>query len=356
MVMREMVQPRQTFVLLRGEYDKPGVQVPPAVPACLPPMSASESNNRLGFARWLVSPSNPLTARVAVNRMWQMHFGVGLVRSTEDFGVQGELPSHPELLDWLAVEFRSNGWDLKQLHRLIVTSATYRQSSRKEAAAASLDPENRWLSRGPRFRLSAEMIRDQALATSGLLTEQLGGPSVKPYQPADLWKDLATDTTYEQDHGRNLYRRSLYTYWKRTVAPPAMTTFDAAGREACQVRSTRTNTPLQALTLLNEVSYIEASRMMAEQIMRIGGQTTSDRLIFAFRLATSRPPRDAELQVLVASFESQLAQFQRDPASAERLLSHGEFPRDKSLNASELAAYTTVANLLFNLDEVVTRQ
>jgi hypothetical protein len=194
------------------------------------------------------------------------------------------------------------------------------------------------------------------LAMSGLLTEQLGGPSVKPYQPADLWKDLATDNTYDQDHGRNLYRRSLYTYWKRTVAPPAMMTFDAAGRESCQVRSTRTNTPLQALILLNETSYVEAARVMAERIMREGGQAVADRLAFAFRLITSRPPRDAELQVLKSSFESQLTDFKRDPASAERLLSHGEFPRDQSLAAAELAAYATIANLLMNLDEVVTRQ
>jgi hypothetical protein len=278
------------------------------------------------------------------------------VRSTEDFGIQGELPSHPELLDWLAVEFMSSGWDVKSLHRLIVTSATYQQSSRKDKESTARDSENRWLSRGPRFRLRAEMIRDQALAASGLIVEQLGGPSVKPYQPDDLWKDLATDNTYVQDHGQSLYRRSLYTYWKRTVAPPSMMTFDAAGREACQVRSTRTNTPLQALTILNEVSYVEAARVMAQRAMLEGGQSAKDRLTFAFRLATSRRPRSDELQVLLESFESHLEGFQRDPASAERLLSHGESPRDESLDAVELAAYTTVANLLLNLDEVVTRQ
>src|SRR5204863_8824997 len=242
-----LAEPRPTFVLMRGAYDKKGDPVTAATPSRLPAFPSGQPTNRLGLARWLLDASNPLTARVTVNRLWQSVFGVGLVRTAEDFGTRGELPSHPELLDWLALEFVRTGWDVKRMMKLLVMSATYRQDSRVTAELRSLDPENRLLARGPRYRLSAEMIRDQALAVSGLLVEKLGGPSVKPYQPAGLWKELSGGDDYKPDHGDALHRRSLYTYWKRTAPPPMMMNFDAAGRETCVVRDLRTNTPLQSL-------------------------------------------------------------------------------------------------------------
>jgi hypothetical protein len=359
MVMEEMTPPRDTFVLIRGQYDKHGEKVTPGIPLSL--QSAADSGvrfrNRLDFARWLVDPTNPLTARVTVNRFWQMLFGVGLVKTTEDFGVQGESPSHPGLLDWLATEFIRTGWDMKAMLRTIVTSATYRQSFRVTKELLQRDPENRLLARGPRFRLPAETIRDQALAASGLLVERLGGPSVKPYQPAGLVKELTGTEDYLQDHGSNLYRRSLYTYFKRTVAPPTMMTFDAAGRETCVVRETRTNTPLQALALMNEVTFVEAARVLAQRInMREGGTTPRERITLAFRLATARPPKAAELSALVDAFQRSLQEFQNDRPAALRLVSTGEFPRDDSLDVSELAAYTTVTGLILNLDETITKE
>ncbi len=384
MVMEEMPVPRDTFVLLRGQYDKQGEKVTPAVLANLAPLPVSAPNNRLGLARWLVNPSNPLTARVAVNRFWQMYFGTGLVKSVEDFGTQCEPPTHSQLLDWLACEFsqsdsptpyssllkrreeeRSGGvgetaavrpWDIKHFQRLIVTSATYRQSSKVSPAALAKDPDNQWLARAPRLRLTAEMIRDQALAASGLLVAKLGGPSVKPYQPAGLWKEIATDGEYLQDQGDNLYRRSLYTYWKRTVAPPSMITFDATARETCTVRETRTNTPLQSLTLMNEITYVEAARVLAQRIMTEGGATPQDRIVMAFRLVTARVPRPAELQILLRGLEEHLANYRSDPKAAEELISAGEFPRNKNLDTSELAAYTAIAGLILNLDETVTKE
>jgi hypothetical protein len=297
MVMEEMSPPRDTLALIRGQYDKHGEKVTPGIPASLQSSTdvardpGTRFRNRLDFARWLTDPSNPLTARVTVNRFWQMLFGVGLVKTTEDFGVQGKRPSHPDLLDWLATEFMRTGWDMKAMLRTIVTSATYRQSSHVTKDLLQRDPENRLLARGPRFRLSAEMIRDQALAVSGLLVERLGGPSVKPYQPAGLVKEATGTEDYQQDHGPNLYRRSLYTYFKRTVAPPTMMTFDAAGRETCSVRETRTNTPLQALALMNEVTFVETARVLAQRIMREGGTTPEERIILAFRLVTARRPK-----------------------------------------------------------------
>ena len=259
MVMAERPQPRETHVLRRGAYDNPGDVVTAHTPAALPPMPDDLPRNRLGLARWLVDRNNPLTARVTVNRFWQMLFGVGLVKTVEDFGSQGEWPIYPDLLDWLAVEFMDSGWDVKHILKEIVMSQTYQQSSRVTQESVQRDPENRLLARGPRIRLSPEMIRDQALAVSGLLVEKVGGPSVKPYQPPGLWQELQGGKGYEQDHGDNLYRRSLYTYWKRTVAPPMMINFDAASRETCVVRETRTNTPLQALNLMNDVIYLEAA-------------------------------------------------------------------------------------------------
>jgi len=290
MVMQDSAVPRPTHLLVRGAYDRPGEKVEPGVPGVLPPLPVGTPNNRLGLAQWLVDRANPLTARVAVNRFWQMYFGSGLVKTVEDFGSQGEWPSNPELLDWLATEFMDRGWDMKALQKTIVSSATYRQSSVATPELLQKDPENRLLARGPRVRLSAEMVRDQALAVSGLLVEKLGGPSVKPYQPAGLWKELSGGDDYKPDHGDALHRRSLYTFWKRTAPPPMMMNFDASGRETCVVRELRTNTPLQSLNLMNDVTFLEAARKMAERMMREGGRTPAERIGYGFELATARGP------------------------------------------------------------------
>jgi mono/diheme cytochrome c family protein len=383
MVMRERETTRETFVLKRGAYDAPGEKAQRGVPAALPPMPEGAPNNRLGLARWLTHPSNPLTSRVTVNRFWQMLFGVGLVKTTEDFGLRGERPSHPELLDWLAVEFRDGAtwrqgdgaknpqfairnpqWDVKALLKTIVMSATYRQSAKPNSQSASgigrdtlsIDPENRLLARAPRLRLPAEMIRDQALLVSGLLVERLGGPSVKPYQPDGVWNDLINGGKYVPDTGGSLYRRSLYTYWKRTIAPPFMSNFDAANRESCVVRESRTNTPLQALNLMNDVTYIEAARMLAERALLQGGGADRDRVRFAFRLATSRWPDEHETRILLNHLRAQLEDFAKDTDAAARLLGVGAKPTDRRLNAVEVAAYATVASLILNLDEVITKE
>jgi mono/diheme cytochrome c family protein len=355
MVMQELPAPRATHLLFRGQYDQPGPRVEPGIPAALSPSQIGGAPNRLDLARWLVEKSNPLTARVAVNRDWQMLFGTALVRTVDDFGAQGEPPSHPELLDWLATEFVGSGWDVKKLLRLIVTSATYRQQAHVTALGLQRDPENRLLARGPRLRLPAEMIRDQALALAGLLVERSGGPSVKPYQPPGLWNELA-DADYVQDHGANLYRRSIYTFWKRTVPPPAMVAFDAPGRETCFVRETRTNTPLQALDVLNDVTYVEAARAFAERMIKEFGTAPEPRLAAAFHAATARRPRPKELAVLLAGFRDQLARFTRDPTAASALVSTGESTRDPRLDACELAAYTAMAQLILNLDETITKE
>ncbi|MFM8984549.1 MAG: DUF1553 domain-containing protein, partial [Planctomycetia bacterium] len=307
MVMQDVPGLRKTHVLDRGLHDKPGAEVTAGVPESIgPALTADSPADRLALARWLVARGNPLTARVAVNRIWQQFFGLGLVKTVEDFGVQGDPPSHPELLDWLAVDFMDggDGWDVKRLVRQIVTTAAYRRASRVAAAAARADPENRLLARGPRFRLPAETIRDASLAVSGLVVEQVGGPSVKPYQPAGLWEELAASkTTYEQDHGPDLYRRSLYVYRKRTVAVPLFATFDAAGRETCEVRQSRTNTPLQALQLLNDVTFVEAARGLGLRMLREGGPAPATRIAHGFRLAAARAPSPRELETLVAGFE-----------------------------------------------------
>ncbi|MBI3858230.1 MAG: DUF1553 domain-containing protein, partial [Planctomycetes bacterium] len=349
MVMEEMASPRDTHVLIRGEYNRPGKPVAPGVPSALHPLPPGAPPNRLALARWIVDPANPLTARVVVNRWWQMYFGAGIVRTVEDFGVQGERPGHPELLDWLAAEFLRSGWNVKQLQKTIVTSAAYRQSSRLTPALRERDPDNRLLARGPRFRLPAEMVRDQALAASGLLVERLGGPSVKPYQPEGLWKEIATDTQYEPSRGADLYRRSLYTYWKRTVVPPTMSTFDAPGREACTVRETRTNTPLQALALMNDVTYVEAARVLAARMMKEG-------IPGGFRRVLARPPSAAEEEILRRALGSNLEAFRRNPEAARKLVSTGDSKPDPALDVAELAAMTTVASLILNLDEAVTKE
>ncbi len=354
MVMEELSKPREAFLLIRGEYDKKGAMVERAVPAALPAMAKELPNNRLGLAKWLVDPANPLTARVAVNRMWQLHFGKGLVRTAEDFGTQGEYPSHPELLDWLATEFAKD-WDVKRMHKLIVTSATYRQSSRVTKALLERDPDNRLFTRGPRLRLSAEMIRDQALFASGLLVEKQGGPSVKPYQPPGLWNELTGTGDYKQDTGENLYRRSLYTFWKRTVPPPTLGVFDTSMRETCWVRETRTNTPLHALTLLNDVTFVEAVRKLAERVMK--EETPPEkRIAKAFQALTARAPSEAEAKVLLAAFERQHASYKKNPDAAAKLLRVGDSKADAKLDAAELAAYASVCSLIMNLDESVTKE
>ncbi len=395
MVMQELSEPRPAFLLKRGAYDAIGEQVFRTVPAALQSaqqLTSAPSNQtptRLDLARWIVSEANPLAARVAVNRFWQMIFGTGIVKTSEDFGSQGELPSHPELLDWLAVTFREGSsqlevrssqksgsrfadsskektanhelptanWSAKALLRLIVTSATYRQSSKLTSELLQRDPENRLLARGARYRLSAEMIRDQALFASGLLVEKLGGSSVKPYQPDGLYKDMAFGgmTGYEQAKDDGLWRRSLYTYWKRTILSPTMQAFDASAREFCTVRDTRTNTPLQSLNLMNDVTYIEAARMLAERSLKQNGNINSQ-LNYAFYTVTSRQPNEPELALLVSSFNKQRDYFKANPKEISKFLAVGEKRNSSNLNQLELAAMASTVSLIFNLDEVITKQ
>ncbi|HTM47325.1 MAG TPA: DUF1553 domain-containing protein [Bryobacteraceae bacterium] len=357
MVMAESPTPKETHLLIRGAYDNPGEKVQPGVPAALPALPARAPNNRLGFAKWLIDPGNPLLARVTVNRFWQMYFGTGLVKTVEDFGVQGEWPSHPELLDWLATEFIRTGWNVKAMQKLIVTSAAYRQSSKAAPELRQRDPDNRLLARGPRLRLPAETIRDQALYAAGLLKEKTGGPSVKPYQPTGLWKELTMGgLDYVQDKGEDLYRRSLYIYRKRTVSPPIMANFDASGRESCEVRETRTNTPLQALNLMNDVTFVEAARFLGQRMLREGGADPVARLRYGFRLVTGRAPSDQEREVLLGSLRFHLDHFSDKPQEAHALLSQGESRCDPALDEKELAAYASVGSLLLNLDETITKE
>jgi hypothetical protein len=355
MVMKETM-PRETRMLSRGQYDQPGGEpLTAGVPAALPPLQKGAPANRLGIARWLVSPDNPLTARVIVNRLWRDVFGDGLVKTAEDFGVQGERPSHPELLDWLAIELVESGWNLRHVLTLMLTSNTYGQSSRVDPALLTRDPENRLLARGPRFRLPAEAIRDQALAVSGLLRKKIGGPSVKPYQPADLWKDIASDMNYTVSTGDDLYRRSLYTYWKRTAPPPMMVNFDANGRETCDVALRRTNTPLQALNLMNDVTYIEAARVLAERATAEPGDG-SKILGRLYRMALSREPSPDEGRILLASQATYLARYAENAGAARSLIEAGESPVRSRVSQAELAAWTMVASTLLNLDEWVTKE
>jgi len=361
MVMDTAPEPRETFVLHRGLYSAPRERVQATTRPALPPLPADAPANRLGLARWLVLPDHPLTARVAVNRFWQMLFGQGLVSTPADFGTQGAPPSHPQLLDWLAVEFVDSGWDTKTLLRAIVLSQTYRQSSVTTPAALAADPDNRWLGRGARFRLPAELIRDGALAVSGLLVPQLGGPSVNPYTPGDPWREIshyasthATAQSFVQDHGEKLYRRSLYTYWKRTLPPPSMAAFDAPNREVCTVSRTATNTPLQSLVLLNDPQFVEAARAFAERILHRPG-ADRERLAWAFRTATGRVPSAAEHSVLERALARERASFAAAPTAAAALLATGEAPRDEELPPGEHAAWAQVAALLLNLSDTITR-
>ena len=355
MVMREMSEPRETHVRLRGVYHQPGQVVSRRTPEVFPPMAPGLPSDRLGFASWLVSGHHPLTARVAVNRHWQLLFGRGLVKTAEDFGVQGSMPSHPELLDWLAVDFVESGWDVGRLVHKITSSATYRQTSRLTPQLLEVDPTNVLLARAPRRRLPGNVLRDQALFVSGLLVERRGGASVKPYQPAGLWRE-ASNFTYEVGQGSDLYRRSLYTYWKRTLAPPSMAILDAADREWCSVNPKETNTPLQALTLLNETAFFEAARKLGERMLATG-DSLDEQIAFAFRTVTSRSPSQRENAVLRRAFLSYENEFAANPEAARRSLRVGQSGMDASLgDHPALAAAAALANVLLNLEEVTTRE
>jgi hypothetical protein len=358
MVMAELATPRKTRLLKRGQFDAPAEEVATDVPASLPPLKKEAPRNRLGLAQWLVEPNHPLTARVAVNRWWEMFFGTGIVETAEDFGSQGAWPSHPELLDWLASELIESKWDVKGTIKTIVLSATYRQSSAVTKELQERDPRNRLLARGPRVRLPAETIRDNALAVSGLLKEKIGGPSVKPYQPAGLWEDVSVErrAIYKADAGDGLYRRSMYTYWKRTCPPPGMTTLDAPDRETCTIRRARTNTPLQALMLLNDPTYLEAARKLAERMLTEGGATTESRLAHGFRLAVARTPSPEERAVLESILTRAKDRYQADAKAADSLLRVGASLRHPNLDAATLAAWTTAASMILNLDEAITKE
>jgi hypothetical protein len=356
MVMSEMPKRRPTFLLKRGAYDAPGEGLQPGVPERVFAFAENLPRNRLGLAQWMVSQKNPLTARVAANRVWRGHFGRGLVESEEDFGTQGKLPTHPELLDWLARNLMKSGWDLKALHKRIVMSAAYQQSSEATAEMLAKDPENHLLARGPKHRLQAEEIRDSALAVSGLLSPRLGGQSVRPYQPDGLWEEAGTGAHYVRSTGENLYRRSLYTFWKRTSPPPAMLIFDAPSREVCTARRETTTTPLQALVLLNDPQFVEAARVLAEQLVRQAPTDVDGQITRGFRLTTGRRPTPRELGVLRQLYREQLEGFESEPAAAQLYLKNGEHPPDPSLPSVNVAATTVLASALFNLDEFVTER
>jgi hypothetical protein len=358
MVMNELPKPRDAFVLLRGEYDKIGPKVERALFRALPPMPAGEPNNRLGFARWLTSGTHPLTGRIWVNRAWERFFGIGIVKTSENFGSQAEWPTNPELLDWLAVEFVDRKWDMKAMYKLIMMSSAYRRSAAVTPEMLEKDPDNRLLARGPRFRLPAEVIRDQALWTAGLLVDKQGGPSVKPYMPEAVWDETSVYgdmRNYKADMGEGLWRRSLYTIWKRTAAPPTMLLFDSAGREVCTVKRSRSNTPMQALSLLNEVTFVEAARKLAEQTLRQPGDNDA-KLAWTFRKVVRRDATSAELAVLRKGLEKRLTTYAADPTLAPKLLAQGVSPAATDLDRNQLAAWTTTANILLNLDETVTRE
>jgi len=365
MVLHELEKPRDTYLLIRGQYDQPNQseKLRPTTPQALGGWNADWPRNRLGLAQWLTSPEHPLTARVTVNRIWQHYFGLGLVKTSENFGVQGEQPSHPQLLDWLATEFIRKNWDLKSIQRLIVTSATYRQTSVASTELMVRDPENRLLGRGPRKRLSPYAIRDGALLNSGLLVQDIGGPSVKPYMPPGIWKNIS-NATYAQDKGSKLYRRSLYTYWRRTIPPPTMMSFNAASRETCIVRTDRTNTPLQALTMMNNITFIEAARLLAENRLQhrqtmAGASGTAEQdaqqIQLAFQLVTSRVPSQSEVERLMSDLTAYRDEFKAQPESAKKLLAIGEHPYNQDCDPIELAAYTLIMNTLLNLDEAITQ-
>jgi len=361
-VMADLPKRRESFVMLRGQYDHPGEKVTPGVPAFLPPLPTQTEGrgpNRLDLANWLVDPNHPLTARVAVNRLWQQFFGVGLVESSSDFGSQGTPPSHPDLLDWLAIQFEEDGWDTRELIRRIVGSHTYRQSSAASQEGLERDPENRLLSRGPRFRLDAETLRDQALHISGLLVPTIGGKGVRPYQPPNIWEPVGFGSSntryYKQDTGAALYRRSLYTFLKRTAPPPFMSSFDAPNREqSCAVRG-RSNTPMQALQLMNDIQHVEAARHFAQRIIREGGASDAERFRWAWRSALARWPESDELAIGLASLARHRERYVADLNAAKALITYGASAPESGIAPEELAAWTLVANLLLNLDETLNK-
>ncbi len=356
MVMAEQTPKRKIFILNRGQYDQPTQEVSESVPAALSKFPADAPRNRLGLASWLTSPAHPLTARVAVNRWWEMMFGLGLVETTEDFGIQGALPSHPELLDWLAAELVARDWNYRSVLREIALSAAYRQSSAVSPELLQIDPRNRLISRGPRYRLSAETVRDQALFLSGLLSEQLGGTSVKPYQPEGLWEDVSVERRekYAVDTGGNAHRRSLYTFWKRTCPPPSMAAFDAPDRETCVLRRARTNTPLQALVLLNDPTYVEAARSLAEHLLQIE-QTDDARLLVAFQQVLARNPSDVETKILAGLLTQARQKFAAQPDAAKNLLAVGQVAANPGYEPLQLAAWTAICTTLLNLDEAISK-
>ncbi len=361
-VYRDLANPRPSFVMMRGAYDKPGDPVEPNVPAIFSPLKKSDATSRptrLDLAKWLVDDDQPLTARVTVNRYWQQFFGTGLVKSSYDFGSQGEMPSHPELLDWLSNTYRKSGWNTKELVRMIVTSHAFRQSSKSSPKQLELDPENRWLSRGPRFRLDAEPIRDNALFVSGLIDLTMGGKGVKPYQPPNIWEPVgfagSNTRFYQQDSGSALYRRSLYTFYKRTAPPPFMSNFDAPNREQFCSRRERSNTPLQALQLMNDIQHIEASRAFAERILLEGGVGFVERIRFAYKTLLSREPEARELSILERQLQLHRSRYEKDIEAAKKLIAIGSTPPSGKVDPIELASYTLLANTLMNLDETVTR-
>ena len=360
MVMEEMDTPRATHVLARGDYSQPGEEVHPGTPEAVFAFSDDYEKNRLGLSEWLMDPENPLTARVAVNRYWQQYFGKGIVQTPGDFGYQGALPTHPALLDWLAVEFVESGWDIKALQKLIVTSSTYKQSSRTRADLEEVDPENHLFARGPRMRLTAEMIRDNALAASGLLVRTVGGPSVKPYQPPGLWIEKGTFSakllTYEADKGEGLYRRSLYTFVKRTSPPPSMIAFDATDRSVCIIERQATSTPLQSLILMNDPQYVEASRVLAERMQKEGGDQLADQITLGFRLLTGRFPVEKEVALFEAMYNEEVNRFNGDAAQAISLLGVGDWERDQSLDPVKTASLAMVASTMMNHDEAYMKR
>jgi hypothetical protein len=355
MVMEEMARPRPTFVLDRGQYDAPRERVQPATPQRVLPFPSTLPKNRLGLSKWLFDAKNPLTARVTVNRYWQLFFGRGLVKTAHDFGNQGNLPTHPQLLDWLAVSFRESGWDVKKLMKLIVLSATYRQSSRADKDTYAVDPENLYLARGPQCRLSAEMIRDNALAASGLLVRHVGGESVKPYQPEGLWTEKNNFSQilfdYVPSKGDSLYRRSMYSFIRRTSPHPAMIAFDATARDVCVVKREVTNTPLQALVLLNDPQFVEAARVLAVRVQKEAGPTLEQQLELTFRLTTGRKPKSQELAVLKELYGSQYARFRKKGGQAEALLQVGDYQQVPGLDKPKTAALAVVASTMINHDE-----
>ncbi len=355
MVMEDLKEPRQSFMLNRGLYTAPGDEVSAAVPESLPPLAEEASRNRLGLAEWLVSNENPLTARVVVNRFWQQIFGIGIVKTTNDFGVQGELPVHMDLLNWLAADFRNSGWDVKHLIKQMVMSHTYRQSSKVTTKLVERDPANRLLARAPRYRLPSWMIRDQALAASGLLTNKLGGPSVNVYQPPGIWEEATFGKKkYVQDHGDGLYRRSLYVFWRRIIGPTIF--FDNATRQTCTVKAFRTNTPLHALRTFNDVTYVEAARVLAEQALQLDVNSDQDRLNFIFQRVLAHNARDAEAEILLGGIKRSKTQFQADEERAKELLTLGESKRDESLNVTDHASWTALCLAIFNIDETLTKE